>query len=66
MTPIDTRAFSFNQLRKILKGKRVKVTYGNLKLTKKGMVQDVSDYGLVLDNGVLKITPDISVRIYRH
>jgi len=63
MYTIDTGAFSFNQLRKVLKGKKVRVSYGNLKLSKKGTVRDVSDYGLVLDNGVLRITPDISISV---
>jgi len=64
MKAIDTGAFSFSQLRKILMGRRVRVTYGNLKVTKKGMVRDVSDDGLVLDSGVVRITPDISIRMY--
>jgi len=63
MHTIDTGAFSFNQLRKVLKGKKVRVSYGNLKLSKKGTVRDVSDYGIVLDSGVLRITPDISVSV---
>jgi len=64
MMAIDTTMLSFSQLKKILRGKRVRVTYDNLKLTKKGIVRDVSDYGLVLENDTLKITPDISVRVY--
>jgi len=64
MDAIDTAAFSFSQLKKVLRGKRVKVTYRNLKVNKKGMVRDVSDRGLVLESGTLKITPDILVRVY--
>jgi len=61
---IDIGAFSFGQLRRFLKGRKVKVTYRNLKVTKKGTVRDVSDCGLVLDSGTLRITPDIFVRVY--
>jgi hypothetical protein len=63
MREVDTGMFSFRQLRRVLVGKRIRVRYQDLRLSKRGVVKDVSDEGIVLDSGLARITPDISVSV---